>query len=129
MESKKLIINSNLGELNQVYTWLKETFEPIISENLKNTILLIAYEIATNAILHGNESDENKLVHIELNISKSQIIVTIQDEGEGYISLPSKEEAHNMNYLDEGGRGLKLAVLKCHDIELDKNKIKLIFKR
>jgi len=129
MESKKLIIDSKFEALDQVYTWLKTILEPIITEGIKDNILLITYEIVTNAIIHGNKKDSSKSVNIDLHITKNQIIVTVKDEGSGYNSLPSKEEAQNLNYLEEGGRGLKLAVLICNEIELDKNTIKLVFSR
>lgn len=129
MESKKLIIDSKLEALDQVYIWLKTILEPIITEGIKDNILLITYEIVTNAIIHGNKKDPSKSVNIGLDITEDKIIITIEDEGEGYDTLPSKEEAQNLNYLEEGGRGLKLAVLICDDIELDKNTIKLVFSR
>lgn len=128
MESKKLIIESKLEALDQVYTWLKTILESNTIKGINN-ILLITYEIVTNAIIHGNQKDSSKSVIIGLDITESQIVVTVEDEGSGYDTLPSKEESQNLNYLEEGGRGLKLAVLTCDDIKLDKNSIKLIFNR
>ncbi|MBU1668110.1 ATP-binding protein [bacterium] len=129
MESKKLIIDSKLEALDQVYTWLKKILEPITTEKIKDNILLITYEIVTNSIIHGNKKDPSKSVNINLNITENQIIITVKDEGSGYEGLPSKEEAQNLNYLEEGGRGLKLAMLICDDIELNNNSIKLVFNR
>lgn len=128
MESTKLVIESKLEALDQVYTWLKTILESNTTKGVNN-ILLITYEIVTNAIIHGNKRDPSKSVIIGLDITESQIVVTVEDEGSGYDILPSKEEAQNLNYLEEGGRGLKLAVLTCDAIELDKNSIKLIFNR
>lgn len=129
MESKKLTIASKLESLDQVYRWLKKILEPIIREDIKDNILLITHEIVTNAIIHGNKKDWRKCVTINLHITKCYITATVEDEGSGCKSLPSKEEAQNLNYLEEGGRGLKLAVLICDDIELDNNRIKLVFNR
>jgi len=129
MQSKKLVIHSTLEELDQVYKWLNETLKPIVNESVKGNILLIAYEIVTNAIIHGNQKNPDKLVQIMLDMTNQNVIINIQDEGQGYDKLPSKEEAKELNYLEEGGRGLKLAVLICEKIELNKNSIKLIFNR
>lgn len=129
MESTKLIIESKLEALDQVYEWLKEILITKTTESIKDNILLISYEIVTNAIIHGNKRNPSRSVTIGLDITEEQIIVTVEDEGTGYDVLPSTEEAQNLNYLEEGGRGLKLAVLVCDNIELNRNRIKLIFNR
>lgn len=126
-KNTKLIIHSKLEALDTVYTWLKEILEPITSEGIRDNILLVTYEIVTNAIIHGNQENPSTSVKIDLDKYEDKIMITIEDEGTGYNSLPSKEEAKNLNFLEEGGRGLKLAVLICDEIELDKNEIKLIF--
>jgi anti-sigma regulatory factor (Ser/Thr protein kinase) len=83
----------------------------------------------TNAILHGNKEITNKNVTVQAHIRLKEIVIDISDEGDGIQTLPTKKEATELNYLEEGGRGLKLAVLMSDDIELYQNKIRLIFNR
>lgn len=126
----KIVIQSNVKELNTIYQWLETLLEEAkVDKNLSQTILLITQEIATNAILHGNKEITNKNVTVQAHIRLKEIVIDISDEGDGIQTLPTKKEATELNYLEEGGRGLKLAVLMSDDIELYQNKIRLIFNR
>jgi len=85
--------------------------------------------MVTNSILHGNKNIVEKPVTVEVTVNESNIEVEIQDEGEGLKSLPSKDEAKELDYLAENGRGVKLAVLMTERIELNGNRMKLIFNK
>ncbi len=124
----KIIIPSSIDEINSVYNWLELQLKERVDTILSQTILLVAQEITTNAVLHGNKLISNKFVTIEFEISFSFIIIKISDEGEGIYKLPSKKEAEELDYLDENGRGLKLAVLMSDNIEVDGSSIKILFK-
>lgn len=128
MSNNTLIINSNIEEINNVYEWVKSKLDENLSKKLCNNILLITQEIVSNAIIHGNENILSKKVVIKFLIDGKNIVISIEDEGKGCPSFPTKEEALELDYLSEGGRGLKLAVLMCDDIEINKNLITLIFK-
>jgi len=127
---QKIVIQSDIDNIHTAYQWLELLLkEENISQKLSQTILLIAQEIITNSILHGNQKSPNKSVTIEADIGQKDIVIDIEDEGEGIEKLPSQEEAKELNYLEEGGRGLKLAVLMSDDIKLYGNRIRLIFNR
>jgi len=127
---QKIVIQSDIDNIHTAYQWLELLLkEENISPKLSQTVLLIAQEIITNSILHGNQNSPNKSVTIEANIGTKDIVVDIEDEGDGIKTLPTKKEATELNYLEEGGRGLKLAVLMCDGIELYRNRIRLIFNR
>ena len=125
----KLVIKNDLNALETLYQWMERLLKNhnVQKKNLRN-ILLITQEMATNSILHGNKNQIEKIVTIEVTISE-EISIEIEDEGEGIKRLPSKKEAKELDYLAENGRGLKLAVLLTKSIELDGNRIKLIFKK
>jgi len=127
---QKIVIQSDIDNIHTAYEWLELLLkEENISQKLSQTVLLIAQEIITNSILHGNQNSPNKSVTIEANIGIKDIVIDIKDEGDGIKRLPTKKEATELNYLEEGGRGLKLAVLMCDGIELYRNRIRLIFNR
>jgi anti-sigma regulatory factor (Ser/Thr protein kinase) len=125
----KLVINSNLKALKDLYQWMKIllTNHDVKGKTLRN-ILLITQEMTTNSILHGNKSQIDKIVTIEVTIDE-KISVEIEDEGEGIKQFPSHEEAIELDYIAENGRGLKLAVLMTDSIELCGNRVKYIFNR
>ena len=40
-------------------------------------------EAVANAVKHGNQQDPNKKVQVDLGFEQSQMVIRIQDEGEG----------------------------------------------
>ncbi|RUM70281.1 MAG: ATP-binding protein [Sulfurovum sp.] len=126
--TRTLIVSSSLDELEKASLWLIRYLPKSLSESKKNNIVLVVQEMVTNAIIHGNKSIKSKEVFLSLKIiENTSITFTIEDEGLGLSSLPSKEEAKKMDYLQEGGRGLKLAVLLSDDIQIKENKVILVF--
>ena len=126
--TRTLIVSSSLDELEKASLWLTRYLPKPLSESKKNNIVLVIQEMVTNAIVHGNKSIKSKEVFLSLKIiENTSITFTIEDEGLGLSSLPSKEEAKKMDYLQEGGRGLKLAVLLSDDIQIKENKVILVF--
>ena len=124
----KIIIPSSIDEINSVYNWLEFQLKERVDMTLSQTILLVAQEITTNAVLHGNRLLPHKFVTIEFEISSTSVIINISDEGKGIDKLPSKKEAEELDYLAENGRGLKLAVLMSDKIEVDGSSTKILFK-
>lgn len=65
-------------------------------------------EALVNSIKHGNQMDSSKQVHIGCHIDHEQVVVTIEDEGEGFkiedIPDPTEEE----NLEKPSGRGIML---------------------
>ncbi|HIO95544.1 MAG TPA: hypothetical protein EYG67_01855 [Campylobacterales bacterium] len=120
----KIVIKSQLCEVEKVYQWLEGYLLPLLKNKRLEEILLVMQEIVTNAVIHGNYNHFNKKVCIYLEVAKNQIILMVEDEGEGIKSLV---EAQNMDYMEENGRGLKLAVLISDRIELNHNSIRLWF--
>ena len=125
----RLVVKSEIASLDNVYGWVERLLTDEVTPKELRNILLITQEMVTNAILHGNRRSGEKEVIVNVEIKPSEIDIEIEDEGEGVTALPSKEEAKELDYLDESGRGLKLAVLLTKSIELDGNRIKLIFKK
>lgn len=128
MIKSRLIIKSDFKLLDEVYEWLEYFLINRISKKTLRNILLVAQEMVTNSILHGNKKLIDKEVILEVSMISTHIILEISDEGEGLKQLPSQKESRNLNYLEENGRGLKLAVLMTESIKLEGNKTKYIFR-
>lgn len=122
-----LTIANNVGELEEVMNWIKSHLPSVLTEKIKNNILLVGQELVANAIVHGNKSVESKIVIITLEIEGSKVLLEVQDEGPGLPTLPTKEEAKKMNTFDENGRGMKLAVYLSTKVSVRKNKISVTF--
>ncbi len=103
----KLIINSQLEKLETVEEFLIKAFtENGISEEVFSEIFLALNEAVSNAIVHGNKSDINKKVEIDLALKDGLATIKVKDEGKGFdpekIPDPTKPE----NILKESGRGI-----------------------
>ena len=123
------IIGSDIDELEDTSLWMDAHLPLSITPQIKNNILLVTQELITNAIIHGNQNVKSKTVIIVLDHSDVDVTVSVEDQGKGVVSLPTKEESIQMDYLDENGRGLKLATLLSDNIVVKKNKIIVRFKK
>lgn len=123
------IIGSDINELGYASLWMDAHLPLSMTPQIKNNILLVAQELITNAIIHGNQSVKSKTIIIVLEHSDVDIMLSVEDQGKGIVNLPTKEESIQMDYLDENGRGLKLATLLSDSIVVKKNKIIVRFKK
>ena len=71
-------------------------------------LLLAVTEATTNAIIHANKCDINKLVSVDVNVEKTKIIIKITDEGEGFDPSIVPDPTQPENLLKDSGRGVYL---------------------
>ena len=126
--TNRLVIKSDFKLLDKVYQWLENLLIDTTNKKTLENILLVSQEMVTNSILHGNKQSVDKEVTIEVFITSTHIILEITDQGEGIKKFPSKKESKKLNYLEENGRGLKLAVLLTDSIIIEGSTIRYIFK-
>jgi serine/threonine-protein kinase RsbW len=65
-------------------------------------------ECISNAIIHGNQGNKDKLVHLELNMEGNQLNFIIEDEGEGFDLEVLQDPTAPENLEKPGGRGIFL---------------------
>ena len=84
----------------------KDSFE--INDDLYGNIMISVTECISNAIVHGNQSDSGKLVHLELQMDAGLLRCSIEDEGSGFDfnQLPDPTDPENIEKV--GGRGIFL---------------------
>jgi serine/threonine-protein kinase RsbW len=109
MKSIKISIPSLIENIKIIESFIdnaKENFE--INDDIYGNIMISVTECISNAIIHGNQNDKDKFVHLELQMDKGQLKFTIQDEGEGFdfSSLPDPTAPENIE--KPGGRGIFL---------------------
>jgi len=90
-----------------------------IDPHLSYHIILALSEAFTNAIIHGNKSNPDGSIHLNMTINDSEIIADIIDEGCGDPKLLKNRE--NDDLWQEGGRGLMLMETLTSDITYCKN--------
>lgn len=85
---------------------LKEFSFPVVDSRIN--IPLACDEAITNAILHGNEGDQEKKVGVQIYISYSRFKIRVRDQGEGFDTSTTKDPTDEENLLRASGRGIYL---------------------
>lgn len=74
-------------------------------EKLAYELNLVLTEAMANAILHANEGDPDKEVHVEIGIVDRRLTIRVYDHGQGFDIRQFAEPGHP---LEEHGRGIYL---------------------
>lgn len=129
--SNLITIKSSIENLRLVEKFVDEVYEQYkFSDEIYGNILIATMEAANNAIMHGNKNDEKKQVEIRLQKNKSDLELTIKDEGTGFDfkSIPDPTSPENVEKIT--GRGVFLMEKLSDKIEFLENGriVKLTFK-
>lgn len=127
-------ISSSLKELRKVE---KETqrFAQVcgLNHEEKENLAIAVTEAVGNAIVHGNKKDLKKKVQITFQSKRDQIIVQVQDEGEGFDLKKLENPLLPQNLMKENGRGIFILKTIMDDISFSFNQngttIKMIMKK
>lgn len=106
---KDIEITSDTSNLRVVEKIIDDmSLELDLSDEVYGNILVATMEAANNAIIHGNKSDPNKQVKVEIEKSDTNLIIKIVDEGTGfdYDSVPDPTAPENLEKIN--GRGIFL---------------------
>jgi len=106
---KDLNIPSEIGNLRLVEKAIDElSLELDLSDEVYGNVLVATMEATNNAIIHGNNSDPQKSVKIEIQLDNKLLIVHIEDQGRGFdfSSVPDPTSPENLERIN--GRGIFL---------------------
>jgi serine/threonine-protein kinase RsbW len=128
---KKFQIESKVKSLRVVEKAIDETTNELgISSDDYGKILVSTLEGVNNAILHGNHSDPEKKVEIEISFKGRELKIRITDEGKGFIpkKLPDPTVPENLESLN--GRGVYLMSKLADKIKYSRkgNSVTMTFK-
>jgi serine/threonine-protein kinase RsbW len=128
---KKISIGSIVGNLRVVENAIDETTATIgISQDNYGKILVCTMEAVNNAILHGNRSNPEKIVEVELSFENNSLQIKVTDEGAGFRpeKVPDPTTPENIEELN--GRGIYLMSHLADLIEYSKkgNSVTMTFK-
>ncbi|MDD5634815.1 MAG: ATP-binding protein [Candidatus Omnitrophica bacterium] len=79
-----------------------------IDDNIIFDIHVGVEEAIRNAMVHGNQSDPDKKVTIIAEIADNKVMITVEDEGNGFNPDNLPDPTLDENLLKEGGRGVYL---------------------
>jgi serine/threonine-protein kinase RsbW len=120
MKSIKISIPSLIENIKIIESFIdnaREKFE--INDDIYGNIMISVTECISNAIIHGNESNKNKLVHLELLIEDELLKFIIEDEGEGFAFNDQQDPTSPENIEKIGGRGIFLIKHLTDDVKFE----------
>ncbi|MGH8004851.1 MAG: ATP-binding protein [Limisphaerales bacterium] len=83
-------------------------------------IAISVSEFVNNAILHGNRKDESKKVTLELFKTSGEVVICVEDEGEGFDPTRIANPLEGENLLKEVGRGIFIAKMLVDSVEFER---------
>jgi serine/threonine-protein kinase RsbW len=129
---KTFEILSTFDELERIVDEAEAFYGACFTDDEKvYTGVLLASEVVTNAIEHGNALDATKKVVIEFRATDKSVELWVEDEGPGFDRSQVADPLDSEHLLADGGRGIFL-IEKLADQVLYENegrKIGVIFKR
>lgn len=96
----------SIAKVEHFATNLKAKYN--ISEEVYPKILISLTEAVNNAIIHGNEVDESKIVRLHSKISGKQLHILVEDEGCGFEPNNIPDPCNEENIWKCGGRGVMI---------------------
>lgn len=106
---KDLDIPSDVGNLRMVEKAIDDlSMELELSDEVYGNILVATMEATNNAIIHGNKSNPDKLVRIEIEHKEQELTIHIEDQGTGFdhYNVPDPTAPENLEKIN--GRGIFL---------------------
>jgi serine/threonine-protein kinase RsbW len=127
MKSIKISIPSLIENIQIIESFIdnaKEDFE--INDDLYGNIMISVTECISNAIVHGNQSDTSKMVHLELQLEPGLLRCSIEDEGNGFDfnQLPDPTDPENIEKV--GGRGIFLMKHLSDEVKFEEGGKKIV---
>lgn len=79
------------------------------NESVIADIAISVSELVNNAICHGNKSDLEKTVRLQIKRSSNTVTIAVTDQGSGFEMSDVANPLDDQNILKEVGRGLFIA--------------------
>ena len=107
-DKSRITINSSKSQLFKVERFIEEICDRF---NLSNTyfgnISIALMEAVDNAIKHGNNENDEKLVEIDFESKPGELVFIVKDEGGGFDEKAIQDPTEVIDDIEaEGGRGI-----------------------
>ncbi len=106
-QSFHLAIGSRFENIELVQVVLKDSLARMgVDDDACHWIDIAVREAVANAIKHGNAQDPAKQVHVDLTFDGLDLVIEVQDEGEGFDPSRLENPLAPENLLKPNGRGI-----------------------
>lgn len=105
--SARLVIPSDPHRIGEADEFLENALRVHkVPESMVTDVAIASTELINNAIVHGNKSNPDKTVTIEVTFTQNDLTVRVTDQGEGFNPLEIPDPLAEENLLREVGRGV-----------------------
>jgi serine/threonine-protein kinase RsbW len=128
---RKLKIESSINNLRVIENAIDEVMNEIgINQQDYGKILVSTLEAVNNAITHGNKSDKEKMVDVEISYRNEKLKIMVKDEGLGFLPENVPDPTIPQNLESVNGRGIFLMSKLADEIKYSKkgNSVTMLFK-
>ena len=109
---RELFIPSSVEGLEECLLIVKQVGEEFdLDFEKKLSLQTVTVESVENAITHGNRNIRELKVRFNLSITIKEIVVEVEDQGEGYLISSVPSPISDINIRKESGRGIFF--IKC----------------
>ena len=120
---------SDLSLMNGVLQYLLERVSRLGLIQPERSNLFVALDEAfVNAVKHGNKNNPGKLLRITAELSPSEAVFTVEDEGEGFDIQQIPDPTDPANLFKTSGRGVLLIYNIMDEVEYNAqgNQVKMV---
>lgn len=96
--------------------------------DLEVRLPLLISEACYNAIEHGNARDRSKTVRFEMEVSTEGLVLSVEDDGEGFTPAPPEAAAAAPPDHSPRGRGLLLMRLYADRVDFEKGGRRIVLR-
>lgn len=119
-ESYKLEIPSSQNYLAEADKFLEEHLRAIgLDDDDIADLAISTTELINNAIIHGNKSNPEKSVTIEIEFFDDHLTISISDQGPGFKPENIPSPIADENIMKEAGRGIFIVRSLVDDLRIE----------
>ena len=116
---KELRIASILDNMYRVERFVEEVSDEFhLNDDYFANIMLALTEAARNAIIHGNQEDPSRTVHVLMETKSQGLLFTVIDQGEGFDHKKYSEYPEIIFDNSLKGRGLIMIFSVADDVKI-----------
>jgi len=121
-KTERLILHSQQSELNKLVGFIENICD---IHNIYNSyyanIVTSLTEAFTNAVIHGNNNDDEKSVFIDFTVQNDGFSFCVSDQGNGFDYSSVADPTDINNPIEDTGRGIFLMDILSDNLEFKNN--------
>jgi len=122
----EIIVPTNVREIKKVSNTILNALNGSgATDSFLFDVRLACEEALINAVKHGNKNQKEKKVVLSFDIIDKGIVISVEDEGQGYNYQQLPDPRHVSNLLRTGGRGLFLIRKMMDKVEFNQKGTKI----